>query len=789
MVTLVVVPVSAVTATPAGKNTASRSTNAVALSGQAQEYYTDEIKSLYGSASSDTKVYQSFADLANNVTTNGEGTSWDAAQNNDLYDVLHNIMKDTHTHFTSYAGTSKNALATHWKTTDTSSSDAREYYTMFYSDKVVFNNEKMQREHIWPKSRASFLQATGGGGSDLHHLRPAYGPVNLAKLNYAFGNVKDKSYATAYGYPNEDPALWRATVYADNNTTYIDVRDDVRGDVARILLYVYTRWHEYNLYSDLTTTDDEGNTVPDMDKLRELDEDDKLKGNTGEKVIQSLPVLLQWMQQDPVSEWEMKRNDLTEDIQGNRNVFIDYPELAWLLFDQAVPSNMDTPSGMAWAEGDLSRDIAKKADKTFTTPITLEFGKSDSNSNNTGAGYVTAVDEDGNGLKSGDRVEKGTNITYTIVPDEATIYSVRQLYNDDNNSSGANVSYTDNGDGTYSFTKAAGTKANGSTDNTGKTKERIKVCFESQVCEMSYSITSSSTGSGMITVRNNTDGVNKNKTIENGTTFPVNSSITLIFTPDYGSYFDHFSITGDKSYYPADMTKVGESYVYNWNDVSLSDSTTSRIKKISATFTQTFNKTTEKSNHIYNNGMRPNADDEWGAQTDFTSNFEICGAQVKADGNNPDNKALRFISVIDKRILNKAKSYGWVIGVTNQNLDNKDINRNAYALVKDGAYGKTLPCTVQNNTSFGAYGNPDSDKSYVYFTAVVNNIQAQAAADLGLNEDTKIIARPYVELDSERGYVKEGAPSVIYGQYVDFSSGEFCCACSGSYNQIAGLAS
>ena len=29
----------------------------------------------------------------------------------------------------------------------------------------------MSREHVWPKSRASFMQQNGG--SDLHHLRPA----------------------------------------------------------------------------------------------------------------------------------------------------------------------------------------------------------------------------------------------------------------------------------------------------------------------------------------------------------------------------------------------------------------------------------------------------------------------------------------------------------------------------------------------------------------------------------------------------------------------------------------
>ena len=58
-------------------------------------------------------------------------------------------------------------------------------------------------------------------------------------------------------------------------------------------------------------------------------------------------MLLEWCEADPVDTWEMGRNEVVQDIQGNRNVFIDYPELAWIIFNRDIPNDMTTPSGEA----------------------------------------------------------------------------------------------------------------------------------------------------------------------------------------------------------------------------------------------------------------------------------------------------------------------------------------------------------------------------------------------------------------------------------------------------------
>ena len=90
--------------------------------------------------------------------------------------------------------------------------------------------------------------------------------------------------------------------------------------------------------------------------------------NTGGRVITDLDTLLTWCEDDPVDTWEMKRNDLAQLQQGNRNVFIDYPELSWKLFSREVPSGMQTPThtGCAHSYGE-----AVMESPTCTEPGTI----------------------------------------------------------------------------------------------------------------------------------------------------------------------------------------------------------------------------------------------------------------------------------------------------------------------------------------------------------------------------------------------------------------------------------
>lgn len=302
------------------KNRAKRHVLCEELSKQALSYYSGDY------------TYENLSVLSGIYSPNDSY----APTQSELFSALHDLMADTHTNQNvTYSGYSDNALATYWLSTD--SAEGTSSYLYFYTDIDASEGYTMNREHVWPKSKASYYQR--GGGADLHHLRPSISSVNSAKSNHTFGNLNGQ------GSPSRIDG--RDIIWTGNNM--LEVQDNVKGDVARILLYVYVRWAQPNLYTNVAA-----NLLPPLD----ADDD----ANSGVRAIESLDTLLQWMEIDPVDEWEMARNDQVENVQGNRNVFIDYPELAWLLFDLDAPSDYLTPSGEAingahiWDEGVMIQD-------------------------------------------------------------------------------------------------------------------------------------------------------------------------------------------------------------------------------------------------------------------------------------------------------------------------------------------------------------------------------------------------------------------------------------------------
>jgi len=167
------------------------------------------------------------------------------------------------------------------------------------------------REHTWAKSHGDFGTATGPG-TDLHHLRPTDVTVNGARSNLDFDNGGSQ-------YIDGDGVTY---CYYDGDSW--EPWDEVKGDVARIIFYMAVRY--------------EGNSY-DWNYDLEVVEGVNTINNTAYQYGEhgNLSTLLQWHQADPVSDWEMRRNNRIFEHQKNRNPFIDHPEYVNLIWGDGTP--------------------------------------------------------------------------------------------------------------------------------------------------------------------------------------------------------------------------------------------------------------------------------------------------------------------------------------------------------------------------------------------------------------------------------------------------------------------
>ena len=221
----------------------------------------------------------------------------------DLKDSLHNIIKG-HTKF-SYSSSNTDV----WdilKVADRDPNDSTKVigiYSGFSMDAAGEYNSGSgwNREHVWAKSRGNF-GTTQGAGTDAHHLRAADISTNSARNNRNF-DYADTYYNDASGYYSG------ATDSKTSSTDWIwEPRDEVKGDIARMIFYMATRYEGDGNEPDLELTENHLN-------------------NSDQSPLHSkLSVLLEWHQNDPVSPEEELRNNVIYSYQNNRNPFIDHPE-------------------------------------------------------------------------------------------------------------------------------------------------------------------------------------------------------------------------------------------------------------------------------------------------------------------------------------------------------------------------------------------------------------------------------------------------------------------------------
>ncbi|QYJ67919.1 endonuclease [Flavobacterium litorale] len=163
------------------------------------------------------------------------------------------------------------------------------------------------REHVFPQSLGNPDLGQVGAGADAHHLRACDVDRNGQRSNKLFTSGSGNSGDSGSGwYPG----------------------DEWKGDVARILMYMYLRYDTQCLPTSAVM----GGTIasdPNMPLL-----------------------LLQWNAEDPVTEYEDTRNTYLGNAsntygQGNRNPFIDNPYLATQIWGGPVAQDRWTTATTA----------------------------------------------------------------------------------------------------------------------------------------------------------------------------------------------------------------------------------------------------------------------------------------------------------------------------------------------------------------------------------------------------------------------------------------------------------
>ena len=153
------------------------------------------------------------------------------------------------------------------------------YYEEYTSGTNSYSPQTFNTEHIFPQSLLNSENAV----TDLHHLRSADADINSLRSNYPYvdGSGAYKLIGDNEWFPG----------------------DQWKGDVARMVLYLNVRYGE------------------EFVKVGGLD------------------LLLKWNKEDPVSDFEIQRNNVIYAAQGNRNIFIDNPYIATLIWGGASAEN------------------------------------------------------------------------------------------------------------------------------------------------------------------------------------------------------------------------------------------------------------------------------------------------------------------------------------------------------------------------------------------------------------------------------------------------------------------
>ncbi len=143
---------------------------------------------------------------------------------------------------------------------------------------------------------------------DIHHLNPSDQNANSRKSNYPLGEL------TSVSWENGVTFVGKANIDGSSMNAY-EPCDEYKGDFARVFMYMFTCYQD--LTWEYTWMNYEKSTYPTLKPW-------------------AVELLLKWHRQDPVSEKEVNRNNAVYAVQGNRNPYVDYPQLADYVWGDSI---------------------------------------------------------------------------------------------------------------------------------------------------------------------------------------------------------------------------------------------------------------------------------------------------------------------------------------------------------------------------------------------------------------------------------------------------------------------
>lgn len=291
------------------------------------QHYANK-KDCFGNDVSDYHLYDSFGD--------------------DLFDAIHNYCIDQHTTYLLYKVSAN--YAQYFRETDKNPSNGKTI--QFYTGRELSGGSG-SREHVWACANSADLWYRSsksyehqidqhdywGGGSDIYNLHACDGGVNGARGNARFAVFTDEERASAQS-PVGDGGPYTLLMNSAGNKA--EPVKEFRGNIARIVMYMWCHYKagERNayypsnyfsqkpVYTIEEAVNQDGHT-PMMCGSLKLD--DIIGYNNDEQIYAALK---QWNREDPPDANEKYANNYIEaNLQGNRNPFIDYPDLVDSLLD------------------------------------------------------------------------------------------------------------------------------------------------------------------------------------------------------------------------------------------------------------------------------------------------------------------------------------------------------------------------------------------------------------------------------------------------------------------------